>query len=165
MLKDVGNIIRGQLRDYDFLSRYGGDEFVAIVPDTHSADVLELCQRIETAVSEFELPVGDGNVARVGVSIGAACYPHHGETFDQIVISADKAMYLTKTFHKKRNVRLDEILNPPPIGDVEYKVPGQRVLDIDPEGLTNFAVIETSADEGLIVELDETHIVSSAAVN
>jgi GGDEF domain-containing protein len=49
MLKEIGAIIKSQLREYDFLSRYGGDEFVAIVPDTDSTDVMELASEIEDA--------------------------------------------------------------------------------------------------------------------
>jgi diguanylate cyclase (GGDEF)-like protein len=102
MLKEIGSIMKSQLREYDFLSRYGGDEFVAIVPDTDSTDVMELARRIEEAVNGFSLVVSEDAIANVGVSVGTACYPIHGEAFDQIINSADKAMYLTKGFHRKR---------------------------------------------------------------
>ena len=94
--------MRGQLRDYDFLARYAGDEFVAIVPDTDNEGIQELCQRMEKAVSDFALPVGETEFARVGVSLGAACFPHQGETLDQIIIAADKAMYAAKARNKAK---------------------------------------------------------------
>jgi diguanylate cyclase (GGDEF)-like protein/putative nucleotidyltransferase with HDIG domain len=131
MLKSIGKVIRGQLRDYDFLARYGGDEFVALVPETTAGDVADLCERIEKAVRNFSLPVSGGNTASVGVSLGSSAYPKNGESFDQMVVAADKAMYDRKA-RRKRSMMIDD--------DDPFK-------DI------------------LIVELDETHIVASAAVN
>ncbi|MEP7148340.1 MAG: diguanylate cyclase [Acidobacteriota bacterium] len=151
MLKDIGAIIKAQLREYDFLSRYGGDEFVAIVPDTDSADVMELARRIEEAVNNFSLVVED-EVANVGVSVGTACYPIHGETFDQIIVSADKAMYLTKGFHRKRAA-------------MDSKDKALRPLISQPDEITEFTTVKGVTQEGLILEVDETHIVSSSAVN
>jgi diguanylate cyclase (GGDEF)-like protein/putative nucleotidyltransferase with HDIG domain len=96
LLLQIGRVIRGQLRDYDFLARYGGDEFVALIPETTAEDVADLCGRIEKAVSTFRLPLGDGNTASVGVSLGSSGYPNNGESFDTMVAAADKAMYEKK---------------------------------------------------------------------
>jgi diguanylate cyclase (GGDEF)-like protein/putative nucleotidyltransferase with HDIG domain len=165
MLKLVAAVIRDQLREYDFLSRYGGDEFVAIVPDTQSTDVLELCQRIENAVCEFKLAVGENMTASVGVSIGAACYPHQGETFDQIVIAADKAMYRNKEFHRKRDSLREELSNSGAFRAVVEAEIVQNSLEINENELANYAIIGTSEDEGLIIEIDDIHISTSSAVN
>ena len=102
LLREVSKVMRGQLRDYDFLARYAGDEFVAIVPDTDNKGVQELCERIAKAVSDFALPVSETEFAKVGVSLGAACFPHQGETLDQIVIAADKGMYASKARNKQK---------------------------------------------------------------
>ncbi len=48
MLREVAHLISGQLREYDFLARYGGDEFVALVQEVVGAQVEELCARIES---------------------------------------------------------------------------------------------------------------------
>ena len=140
MLREISKVMRGQLRDYDFLARYAGDEFVAIIPETDSEEIGEFCQRIEKAVSEFALPISDEEFARVGVSLGAAGYPKHGETLDQILIAADKAMYSVKTFRKKA-------AKPP-------ELPTQVEPIVE--------VVEAISNEHLIVELDESHIVSNA---
>ncbi|HTH51786.1 MAG TPA: diguanylate cyclase, partial [Pyrinomonadaceae bacterium] len=127
-------VIGAQLRDYDFLARYGGDEFVAIVPETKAEDISDLCLRIESAVAAFELPFADGQSARVGVSPGSATY-QRGLSFDEMVIAADKAMYLRKTVRK-------------------------RIAAIDTAN-----TLDTAAPGGsFILELDESHVVS-AAVN
>lgn len=99
MLREMGRIIQAQLREYDFLARYAGDEFVAIVQLVED-QVEELRQRIETAVSEFSLNVRGGGKARVGISVGTATYGIEGETLDQLLVAADQAMYRDKSSHK-----------------------------------------------------------------
>lgn len=100
MLREMGRIIQAQLREYDFLARYAGDEFVAIVQELVEDQVEELRHRIETAVSEFSLNVRGGAKARVGISIGTATYGVEGETLDQLLVAADQAMYRAKSEHK-----------------------------------------------------------------
>ncbi len=155
VLKSIGEVIREQLREYDFLSRYGGDEFVILAPETDAEEIRELCRRIETAVNEMSLAVTAEMYARVGVSIGSASYPANGESFDQLVIYADKAMYLAKAFHKQGKRLPDERLDRP------------FAAEFQPEARA--AVGETMSfsgeGENLVVELDETHIVASTSIN
>lgn len=104
MLCKIAEILRAQLRDYDFLARYAGDEFVAIIPELSTDRVQKLCCKIEQAVTEFRLPVDeDIRTARVGISVGAASYPNDGETLDQIMVTADQNMYSAKAAHKQQS--------------------------------------------------------------
>ena len=100
MLREMARIIQGQLREYDFLARYAGDEFIAIVQELDSNQVEDLTQRIETAVSEFSLHVRGVGRARVGISVGTSTYGADGETLDQLLVTADQAMYRAKSRHK-----------------------------------------------------------------
>lgn len=155
MLKEIGRVIREQLRDYDFLARYAGDEFVALVPETKTRDVVDLCRRIETAVCEFALPVSTDTVANVGISIGSSSYPGEGQTFDEMIVAADKAMYATKSRHKQAQA---------PEND-DPSAPGSEksALAFVSDHIEVEAIVEyETPDEGYVVELDETHIVSSA---
>ena len=102
MLREVARILQAQLREYDFLARYAGDEFVALVQDLSAEQTVELRERIERAVSKFSLHVRGDKHARVGISVGSATYGVHGETLDQLLIGADEAMYSAKSFHKQR---------------------------------------------------------------
>ena len=146
LLREISKVMRGQLRDYDFLARYAGDEFVVIVPEMTNEGIRELCQRMEKAVQDFVLPIGDGRFAQVGVSLGAAAYPRAGETLDQIIVAADKAMYAVKAARKRKQ-------NQPPV-QTEPRAPETPKADGFPHMLI--------AEEALIVELDESHIVSAA---
>ncbi len=120
MLREVAGIIQKQLREYDFLARYAGDEFVAFVQELEGVQVEELTARIESAVSQFALPVGGNRHARVGISIGTATFGTDGDTLDQLLMAADDQMYRMKSNH-----RIERSLPPP------TRVPVQP----DPEGL------------------------------
>ena len=145
MLREISRIMRGELRDYDFLARYAGDEFVAIIPETDDDSVKDLCSRLENAVAGFSLPVEGGRFARVGISIGTACYPQNGESLDQIVVAADKEMYHVKAMHKRKR-KAERISRTSPTA------PSEAIK------ISNGEIVE----DGFIVELDERHIISSA---
>jgi len=104
MLREMARIIQGQLRDYDFLARYAGDEFVAIVQELVGTQVDDLRGRIETAVSEFSLNVRGDRTAHVGISVGTATFGVDGETLDQLLVAADQAMYRAKSSHKLEKI-------------------------------------------------------------
>ena len=104
MLREVAHLIAGQLREYDFLARYGGDEFVALVQEVVGAQVEDLCMRIESAVSKFSLPLGRNRFARVGISVGTATFGVDGDTLDQLVVAADNEMYRMKSSHRSTRI-------------------------------------------------------------
>ena len=143
--------MRAELREYDFLARYAGDEFVAIVPDTAAGAMQELCERMEKAVLGFRLPIGDGRHAQVGVSIGSASYTGSGETLDQVIIAADQAMYSVKATHKQKN-------KPQPKAETPVAAEPLQTFDhveIVPQEIK-------INEESFVLELDESHIVSNA---
>jgi len=121
MLREVAHLIEGQLREYDFLARYGGDEFVALVQEVVGAQVEELCGRIESAVSKFSLAIGRNRFASVGISVGTATFGIDGNTLDQLVIAADNEMYRVKSNHRSSRITTD-----------------QPVINVDPPNSTGF---------------------------
>jgi diguanylate cyclase (GGDEF)-like protein/putative nucleotidyltransferase with HDIG domain len=134
MLREMGRIIQTQLREYDFLARYAGDEFVAIVQELVGNQVEDLRSRIETAVSEFSLHVRGGGQARVGISIGTATYGVEGETLDQLLVAADQAMYRAKSSHK-----LDKISRrTAPAGIIELE--NDNLVQLENDNLASVSV-------------------------
>src|SRR5262245_22407177 len=118
MLREVAHLIQGQLREYDFLARYGGDEFVALVQEVVGAQVEELCARVETAVSKFSMSVGRNRFAQVGISVGTATFGIDGETLDQLIAHADNEMYRVKSTHKvDRSVPISVSSTPSSVND------------------------------------------------
>ena len=152
MLKEISVVIREQLREYDFLARYGGDEFVALIPETNPEDVLDLCSRIEKAVSAFRLPVDEKRHTSVGVSLGASGYPKSGETFDQMIIAADKVMYERKTSRKRFTL-------------THNATEVQQASRKPTRDLKTALTTEDRINDALIVELDETHVITTTSIN
>ncbi len=102
MLREVGRVLQAQLREYDFLARYAGDEFVAIVQELNDEQVRDLRQRIERAIARLSLRVPPDKHARVGISVGAARFGTDGETLSQLLVAADQAMYTVKADHRQQ---------------------------------------------------------------
>lgn len=169
LLTSLGGVIRNELRDYDFLARYAGDEFVALIPETDAASVKELCKRIQTAVDEFGVEVSPGELAKVGVSIGSAAYPSKGESFDQLIISADKAMYTEKAWRKQRTALPKKIVDVhsllAPVPTAEEYVPAGGIPAAADISDGEFEHRPHVSGELLVVELDETHVISTSSVN
>jgi diguanylate cyclase (GGDEF)-like protein len=99
-LVGISRMIAAEMRSYDFLARYAGDEFVAILPGMTLEDLDELTERIVSAVEGFSLPVGEKHQAAAGVSIGAARYLTEGTSLDRLLRIADRRMYKNKAVRK-----------------------------------------------------------------
>lgn len=95
MLHLVAKCIQGELRQSDVVARYGGDEFVAMLPDTPRSGALDVAKRIRVAVTGTPLNLGDKSLV-TSVSIGVATFPEDGRSLDALVVHADRAMYVEK---------------------------------------------------------------------
>lgn len=113
MLREVARQLQAQLREYDFLARYAGDEFVAIVQDLSNDQVDDLRERLEKVFAKFFLRVTPDQHARVGISVGAARYGVHGESLSHLMLAADQAMYMVKSAHRQqRRAAPDSMIDP-----------------------------------------------------
>jgi diguanylate cyclase len=90
----VADRLRDSIRDVDFLCRVGGDEFVILLPAISAAEATTVAQRIIARVSE-PLDLGP-MILNVGISVGSASAPDDGATADELLRSADRAMYEAK---------------------------------------------------------------------
>lgn len=104
LLKLVAKCIGTELRHTDVLARYGGDEFVALLPEASAARALEVAQRIIKAVAATPLEF-EGKQIGTSVSVGLASYPDDGRSIDAIQARADRAMYHAKEQGRNRAVR------------------------------------------------------------
>ncbi len=104
MLQLVVGGIKTAIRDDDLLSRYGGDEFVAILPETDLVAAEAVARRIIESVGTVSMAVPDGAVVSGSVSIGMATYPDHAQAMKDLFLFADNMMYRAKAEGKNRVV-------------------------------------------------------------
>jgi diguanylate cyclase (GGDEF)-like protein len=98
-LKALGELLRRQLRGVDALARWGGEEFVAILPETPREEAREVAERIREAVAKY--PFGDTGV-HLTCSIGVAEYPADGTDRSTLLDAADRAMYAAKSLGRNQ---------------------------------------------------------------
>ncbi|MGQ0523205.1 MAG: GGDEF domain-containing protein, partial [Betaproteobacteria bacterium] len=101
LLKLTTRCIQSQLRESDLVARFGGDEFVVLLPETPCNGALAVANKILKTIQTSPLSVGDLNIT-VTASIGVACHPEHGSSIEAIKEKADKAMYASKSAGKNR---------------------------------------------------------------
>lgn len=101
LIKLIFASIRRGLRTTDVVARYGGDEFVCLLPETGAGAAVEAAERIRGRVAATPLDTGDDAVS-TSVSIGIAAYPEHGASFESVAKSADRALYAAKTQGRNR---------------------------------------------------------------
>lgn len=97
VLKKTGSILTSTLRKCDIIVRYGGEEFLVVLPNTSPEGASRVAEKIRRAVESYPFPNGDGQPGgRLTVSLGAACFPEHSHNAAELVDLADKAMYRAK---------------------------------------------------------------------
>jgi len=102
LLASIGRVIRKELRQMDILSRYAGDEFVAIMPMASQAMAEMVSERIRKAVSDHKFSVRTGKTVEVTISTGIASFPDNGETTEELLTSAARNMQRDK--HTRKNL-------------------------------------------------------------
>jgi diguanylate cyclase (GGDEF)-like protein len=95
-LAEVGSILAVSVRETDVLARYGGDEFVVVLPETPAAGALVIAERIRRAIEQHAFLQAQGVQARISASLGIASYPDHALTPEGLIQKADQAMYRVK---------------------------------------------------------------------
>jgi diguanylate cyclase (GGDEF)-like protein len=95
-LVEVGAIIRASARESDIVARYGGDEFVVVLPDTGSDGGLVVARRIRDRIAAEAFLASAGIGCRLTASVGVAALPEMGRSAEELLDSADRAMYHVK---------------------------------------------------------------------
>lgn len=100
LLASVAGVVRRELRQMDILTRYAGDEFVAIMPMASSKMAVSISERMRNAVEEQLFSVRTGTMIGLGVSLGVACFPDDGETSEELLTAAARRMQQDKNARK-----------------------------------------------------------------
>ena len=109
VLVELADILREVARDVDRLGRYGGEEFMALLPETCIDDAAVFVERVRREVARRPFDVGGDEPLHMTLSAGVATYPHETiRDVESLVRLADQALYTAKETGRNRVVRFDE---------------------------------------------------------
>src|SRR3990167_8373715 len=101
ILREVGFLIRENIREIDIAGRYGGEEFSVILPDTDHEGAQFAAERIRRAIEETTIKAYDASV-KITVSIGTSTFPDDGRKTDELIDKADWALYRAKKMGRNK---------------------------------------------------------------
>lgn len=99
-LREVADVMKAEVRSTDIVGRFGGEEFVILLPNTTQSDAVATAERIRRQVSTVHIEGAE----MVTVSVGVAAHPHHGTTLEEIINAADTALLAAKTAGRNRTL-------------------------------------------------------------
>jgi diguanylate cyclase (GGDEF)-like protein/PAS domain S-box-containing protein len=112
LLAGFADKIRSALRQMDSAFRFGGEEFVVLLPETTGQDAMVPAERFRQLVADSRFPMlPEGKLVSVTVSVGIAAY-RNGDTLDDVLRHADLAMYAAKNGGRNRVVDYDQLAKP-----------------------------------------------------
>jgi diguanylate cyclase (GGDEF)-like protein len=110
VLKAVARMLESEIREYDSAGRFGGEEFAVLVPDSVAVDVVAIAERLRRRVTELEIiaptDAGSRTITGLSTSIGVAIYPSSGTTLEQLLLTADTAVYAAKSNGRNQVIAL-----------------------------------------------------------
>lgn len=95
VLRQFGQCLASSVRLSDVVARYGGDEFIVLLPETQLSDAVMLAERMAHSIAEQEWPLTDGEMS-VTASLGCASFPEAGSQVQMLLKAADAALYRAK---------------------------------------------------------------------
>jgi len=104
-LREVAGVLRAAIRPYDICVRYAGDEFIVVLSGCGADEAERKRVELQTAIDEVVFEARPGKRLQLGISIGAAMFPHDGNTYETLLATADSRMYGDKTKRKRRIAR------------------------------------------------------------
>ncbi|MDD4476423.1 MAG: diguanylate cyclase [Eubacteriales bacterium] len=96
VLSTISRVIKSNLREMDIIGRYGGEEFLAILPNTDAKSAMEAAERIRESVEQLVISCGKYSNLKATISIGVAILDDPNLTIDSLVKNADEALYYSK---------------------------------------------------------------------
>jgi len=101
VLRSVGRVITGSIRGVDSAYRYGGDEFLILLPETEFIGAYVVAEKIREGVEEIADSLGT-DAGSTSVSVGLVSHPEDGSSSEELMIAADRAMYQAKSLGKNQ---------------------------------------------------------------
>ena len=102
-LREVAAVLRTGIRPYDICIRYAGDEFIVVLSGCGGEEAERKRLELQRAVDELRFEPRPGKILPLAISVGAAIFPHDGESYETLLATADSRMYRDKTRRKRRS--------------------------------------------------------------
>jgi diguanylate cyclase (GGDEF)-like protein len=102
VLAHIARLLRASVRSVDHVGRYGGEEFIIILPETTRENAYSLAERIRSTVALEWFPAGNGEFVQKTISIGVSAYPDDAVDPADLIQLADEALYRAKRSGKNR---------------------------------------------------------------
>jgi diguanylate cyclase (GGDEF)-like protein/putative nucleotidyltransferase with HDIG domain len=120
-LREVATVLRAAIRPYDICVRYAGDEFIVVLSGCCAEEAERKRLELQQAVAAIRFEPTPGRRVPLALSIGAAVFPHDGETYEALLATADARMYSDKTRRKRPGDGGASLLRPSPPTDREVE--------------------------------------------
>ena len=104
VLREFSSFLRKHVREEDFACRYGGDEFVVILPETSRDNARQRAEQLREGATHLGIRFRGKPIDGITLSLGMAVYPYDGLTVDAVLSAADAALYRAKTEGRDRVV-------------------------------------------------------------
>jgi diguanylate cyclase (GGDEF)-like protein len=111
VLEQIAGIMLSSVRATDFVIRYGGEEFVILMPETRAADASQVADKLRKTIGDtiMESTSRPGITLKVTISAGVAAFPADGQTGESVILKADKALYWAKQHGRDQVASIHEI--------------------------------------------------------
>lgn len=110
VLRDFSKMISRNIREEDIACRYGGDEFIIVLPDTSLQVTCERAERILALTNSMQIQFDGGAIVEMSVSIGVSFFPDNGFSKAEILQTADLALFRAKNEGRNRMVLSDHTI-------------------------------------------------------
>jgi len=101
-LCEVARVLRAAIRPYDICVRYAGDEFIVVLSGCGADEAENKRQELQKSIDDVYFEARPGKRLPLGISVGAAVFPHDGESYEALLATADSRMYQDKSGRKRR---------------------------------------------------------------
>jgi diguanylate cyclase (GGDEF)-like protein len=109
LLIDMASILRRELRGSDLIYRYGGDEFIVLLPETNIEEAKQTALRLSVAIKANEFEVQE-KPYKLSLSVGLAVYPEDAKSARALIDFADQMMYMSKKSGRGKVFHVNEVL-------------------------------------------------------
>ena len=109
VLRTVSLRLAESIRTVDTLGRFGGEEFIVVLPEMSLEEAWDIAERLRRRIAEEPVEVSVGSAIDLTISIGVAIYPDHASSAEDLCNMADKAMYQAKKLGRNRTVIVSEV--------------------------------------------------------